>query len=129
VRNAIWIAPHDTHDWGRGMLSELDHVQGNWAALLWVIGGAGVLGKHAVLALMLPGSHRRTATSADELFAKERSMCKTSQVAIAACTVASLLLAPPFERTCFRYGLLDSAPFIHILLESKTCSPPESRPR
>jgi len=39
LRFAIWIAPHDTLDWGRGMLSELNHVQGNWAALIWAVGG------------------------------------------------------------------------------------------
>ena len=33
LRFAIWIAPHDTLDWGRGMLSELNHVEGNWSAL------------------------------------------------------------------------------------------------
>jgi hypothetical protein len=26
LRFAIWIAPHDTNDWGRGMLSELNYV-------------------------------------------------------------------------------------------------------
>ena len=31
LRFAIWMAPHDTLDWGRGMLGELNHVQGNWA--------------------------------------------------------------------------------------------------
>jgi hypothetical protein len=115
LRCAIWIAPHDTHDWGRGMLSELDHVQGNWAALLWAIGGAGVLGKHAMLAVMLPGSHRRTVTSANELFARERPMRKTTQVAIAACTVASLLffLAPVF-RQAFRVSLAQWHDVVHV---------------
>ena len=45
LRFAIWIAPHDTLDWGRGMLSELHHVEGNWSALVWAVGGAGVLAK------------------------------------------------------------------------------------
>ena len=67
LRFAIWIAPHDTLDWGRGMLSELHHVEGNWSALLWAVGGAGVLAKHTVLAVILPGSHRRTVSSASEL--------------------------------------------------------------
>ena len=71
LRFAIWIAPHDTLDWGNGMLSELNHVQGSWAALIWAMGAAGVLAKHAVLAVILPGRHRRTISSAGELFAKE----------------------------------------------------------
>ena len=86
LRFAIWIAPHDTLDWGNGMLSELNHVQGSWAALIWAIGGAGVLAKHAVLAVILPGSHRRTVPSAGELFAKEGPMRKTTLAAIVACT-------------------------------------------
>jgi hypothetical protein len=115
LRFAIWIAPHDTHDWGRGMLSELHHVQGNWAALIWAIGGAGVLGKHAMLAVILPGSHRRTVTSANELFAKERPVRKTTLVAIAACTVASLLffLAPVF-RQAFRVSLAQWHDVVHV---------------
>ncbi|MGH9743660.1 MAG: hypothetical protein ACRD51_15050, partial [Candidatus Acidiferrum sp.] len=49
LRLAISIVPHDMLDWGHGMLSELTHVEGNWSALLWSLGGAGVLAKHAVL--------------------------------------------------------------------------------
>ena len=71
LRFAIWIAPHDTHDWGRGMLNELNHVEGNWSALIWSFGGAGVLAKHAIVAIIFPGSHRRTVSTASELFEKE----------------------------------------------------------
>jgi hypothetical protein len=35
LRFAIWIAPHDTRDWGRGMLGELNHAEGNGASLVW----------------------------------------------------------------------------------------------
>jgi hypothetical protein len=113
LRFAIWIAPHDTHDWGRGMLSELNHVEGNWSALLWAVGGAGVLAKHAMLALILPGSHRRTVSSASELFAKELPMRKATLTATAACIAASLLffLAPTF-RQAFRVSL---AQWYHVL--------------
>jgi hypothetical protein len=106
LRFAIWIAPHDTHDWGRGMLSELNHVEGNWSALIWSIGGAGVLAKHAVLAFIFPGTHRRTLSTASELFAKELPMRKTALAVIASCVVASLLffLAPVF-RQAFQVSL------------------------
>ncbi len=115
LRFAIWIAPHDTHDWGHGMLSELHHVEGKWASLVWALGGAGVLAKHAMLAVILPGSHRRTVSSASELFAKERPMRKTTLVAIAACTVASLLffLAPVF-RQAFRVSLAQWHDVLHV---------------
>jgi len=100
LRFAIWIAPHDTLDWGHAMLSELNHVEGNWSAFLWSLGGAGVLAKHAALAVILPGRPRRTVSSANELFAKEIPMRKTTLAVIASCVVASLLLflAPVFRQ-------------------------------
>jgi hypothetical protein len=117
LRLAIWIAPHDTLDWGHGMLSELNHVRGNWAALLWAIGGAGVLAKHAMLAVILPGSHRRTVSSATELFSKETPMRKTTLAAIGACVVASLLffLAPVF-RQAFHVSLAQWHDVFHAKL-------------
>src|SRR5580658_5380747 len=117
LRFAIWIAPHDTHDWGHGMLSELNHVEGNWSALIWAFGGAGVLAKHAMLALVLPGSHRRTASSASELFAKEIPMRKPALAVIASCVVASLLffLAPVF-RQAFHVSLAQWDDVLHTRL-------------
>ena len=117
LRFAIWIAPHDILDWGRGMLSELNHVQGNWAALIWAVGGAGVLAKHALLSVILPGSHRRTISFASELFAKEGPMRKTTLAAIVACAVASLLffLAPVF-RQAFHVSLAQWNDVFHIRL-------------
>src|SRR5882762_11710937 len=117
LRFAIWIAPHDTLDWGHGMLSELDHVRGSWAAVIWAMGGTGVLAKHAVLAVILPGSHRRIVSSAGELFAKEGPMRKTTLAAIVACTVASLLffLAPVF-RQAFHVSLAQWHDVLHIRL-------------
>jgi hypothetical protein len=96
----IWIAPHDTHDWGHAMLNELHHVEGDWSALLWSLGGAGVLAKHAMLAVILPGSHRRTVSTASELFEKEGPMRKPALAIIASCVVTSLLffLAPVFRQ-------------------------------
>ena len=115
LRFAIWIAPHDTLDWGHGMLSELDHVRGSWAAVIWAMGGTGVLAKHAVLAVILPGSYRRIVSSAGELFAKEGPMRKTTLAAIVACTVASLLffLAPVFRRA-FHVSLAQWHDVLHI---------------
>jgi hypothetical protein len=115
LRFAIWIAPHDTHDWGHGMLSELNHVPGNWAALIWSIGGAGVLAKHAILAVILPGNHRRTVSSASELFSKEAPMRRATLAAIATCTVASLLffLAPVF-RQAFYISLAQWRDILHV---------------
>ncbi|MGC1619241.1 MAG: hypothetical protein WA765_12200 [Candidatus Acidiferrum sp.] len=115
LRFAIWIAPHDTLDWGRGMLSELNHVEGNWSALIWAVGGAGVLAKHAILAAILPGSHRRTVSTASELFDKELPMRKATLTATVACVAASLLffLAPVF-RQAFQVSLAQWHDVLHI---------------
>lgn len=115
LRFAIWIAPHDTLDWGHAMLNELNHVEGNWSALLWSLGGAGVLAKHAMLAIVLPGSHRRTVTSASELFVKEGPMRKPVLTLIASCVVASLLffVAPVF-RQAFQVSLAQWHDVIHV---------------
>jgi hypothetical protein len=115
LRFAIWIAPHDTHDWGHGMLSELNHVEGNWSALIWSLGGAGVLTKHAMLALILPSSRRRTVSSADELFSKETPMRKTTLAVITSCVLASFLffLAPVF-RQAFHVSLAQWHDVFHV---------------
>jgi hypothetical protein len=114
LRFAIWIAPHDTLDWGHAMLNELNHVEGNWSALIWSLGGAGVLAKHAIVALILPGTHRRTVSTASELFDKEIPMRKPTLVVIASCVVASLLffLAPVF-RQAFAVSLLQWQALLH----------------
>ncbi|HEY2546903.1 MAG TPA: hypothetical protein VGI46_12620 [Candidatus Acidoferrum sp.] len=100
LRAALSIAPHGTLDWGQGMLSELNHVEGNWSALLWAFGGAGVLAKHAVLSAIFTGSNGPILPSAADLFEKESSMRKPILAAIGACVVASLLffLAPVFRQ-------------------------------
>jgi len=115
LRFAIWIAPHDEHDWGHAMLNELHHVEGNWPALIWALGGAGVLAKHAMLALILPGSHRRTVSTASELFEKEGPMRKTTLAVIASCVIASLLffVAPVF-RQAFRVSLAQWHEIFHV---------------
>jgi hypothetical protein len=117
LRFAIWIAPHDTLDWGHGMLSELNHVEGDWAALIWAMGGAGVLAKHTLLSVILPGSNRHTVSSAGELFAKEGFMRKTTLAAIGVCTVASFLffLAPKF-RQAFQVSLVQWHDLLHVHL-------------
>jgi hypothetical protein len=115
LRFAIWIAPHDTLDWGHAILNELNHVEGNWSALIWSLGGAGVLAKHAIVALILPGTHRRTVSTASELFEKEGPLRKPALAVIASCVVASLLffLAPVF-RQAFRVSLAQWHDVLHV---------------
>jgi len=107
LQSAISIAPRDTLDWGHAMLAELRHVQGNWAALLWSLGSAGALAKHALLALIFPNRNRPTIPSSGDLFSKEGPMRKPALAITAACVIASLLffVAPVF-RQAFRVSLL-----------------------
>ena len=106
------------------MLSELNHVEGNWSALIWSLGGAGVLAKHAIVAVILPGSHRRTVSSASELFAKEIPVRKTTLAVIASCVVASLLffLAPVF-RQAFQVSLAQWHDVFHVKAKLRLSSP------
>jgi hypothetical protein len=115
LRLALRIAPHDTLDWGHAMLNELSHVEGDWSALIWSLGGAGVLAKHAVLAFLFPGPDRRTVSTASELFAKEPPMRKTTLTVIAVCVVASLLffVAPVF-RQAFQVSLAQWHDIFHV---------------
>jgi hypothetical protein len=126
LRFAIWIAPHDTLDWGYGMLSELNHVQGDWAALIWAMGGARVLAKHVLLSVILPGRNRHTVSSAGELFAKEGSMRKTTLAIIGVCAVASFLffLAPVFRQT-LQVSLVQwhDLLHVHLVLDNQASDP------
>jgi hypothetical protein len=75
-------------------------VEGNWSALLWAFGGAGVLAKHAVLSAIFTGSNGPILPSGGDLFEKETPMRKTVLAAIGACVLSSLLffLAPVFRQ-------------------------------
>jgi hypothetical protein len=115
LRFAIWIAPHDTLDWGLGMLSELNHVEGNWSALFWSLGSAGVLAKHALVALIFPRANPSIGPSAGDLFSKERPMRKPALAVIASCVVASLLLfLLPVVRQAFRVSLAQWNHILHV---------------
>jgi hypothetical protein len=107
LQSAISIAPRDTLDWGHAMLAELQHVQGNWAALFWSLGSAGVLAKHALLSLIFPSRNRPTIPSGGDLFSKEGPMRKPALAITVACVIVSLLffVAPVF-RQAFGVSLL-----------------------
>jgi hypothetical protein len=107
LQSAISIAPTYTLDWGHAMLAELRHVQGNWAALLWSFGSAGVLAKHALLSLIFPSRNRPTMGSGGDLFSKDGPMRRPALAITAACVITSLLffVAPVF-RQAFRVSLL-----------------------
>jgi hypothetical protein len=94
----IRMAPPELADWGQAMLNEMHHVEGNWSALLWSLGGTGVLAKHALLALIFPS--RPAIASSGELFAREGPMQKMTLAITGACAVASLLffLVPAYRQ-------------------------------
>ena len=98
LESAIRIAPPDAHDWGQAMLGELNYVQGHWAAVMWALGGASVLAKHALASFIIPG--REGIAPDGGLFAKSASLRKAALVTGGACALAALLFfaAPPFRQ-------------------------------
>ena len=77
LQAGILLAPRDARDWGNAMLGELHHIEGNWAAVEWALGGAGVLAKQTLIALLMPGRARLAAASGNPL-AREAAMQKAS---------------------------------------------------
>jgi hypothetical protein len=105
-RGALRIAPPQVAEWGRAMYAELHHVEGDWAALAWALGSAGVLAKHALVALFIPTANQGV-TSSENLFAKEKPMRKATLIGAAVCLFASLLFfAAPTFRQAFQIALV-----------------------
>jgi hypothetical protein len=93
---AIRLAPQDTREWGQAMRGELNHVESPWTALMWALGGAGVLMKHALAALLMPGD--RGLPLGRGLFA--RNVRKVALVVDSVFLLATLVFfaAPPFRQ-------------------------------
>jgi len=100
LESAIRIAPPDTRDWGEAMMGEIDHVEGPWAAVMWALGGAGVLAKHTLAALFTPWRPGEAMPPGSGLFAKDVSIRKAALGIGGACVLAALLFlaAPPFRQ-------------------------------
>jgi hypothetical protein len=96
---AIRIAPADTQDWGRAMMGELNYVESPCAALMWALGGAGVLAKHALAALFIPGRGGQSVVP-DGIFAKHISLRRVALAGSGAFVLGALLFlaAPPFRQ-------------------------------
>ncbi|HMD97724.1 MAG TPA: hypothetical protein VKM93_10405 [Terriglobia bacterium] len=96
LESAIRIAPPDADDWGKAMRSEMDYVEGHWAAVIWALGGASVLVKRALASLFAPGR----LPSGAGLFTKDVSVRKAVLATSGGCILLSLLflLAPPFRQ-------------------------------
>ena len=104
---ALKIAPPAIAEWGHAMLAELHHVEGDWAALAWSIGAAGLLAKHAALSALLPGRANPAAASDGKFFAKETQMRKSTLIGASVCLAASLLFfAAPSFREAFQLSLI-----------------------
>ncbi|HKV49374.1 MAG TPA: hypothetical protein VJN69_14870 [Candidatus Acidoferrales bacterium] len=102
LRGALKIAPPHAAEWGRAMLAELHHIESEWSALAWSIGSAGVLTKHAFLALFVTSN---TQTEGN-FFRKEKPMRKSTAIAAAVCIAASLLFfAAPTFRDAFQLSV------------------------
>src|SRR5208337_2492107 len=81
LESAIRLAPPDTREWGRAMAGELNHVEGQWAAAMWALGGAGVMVKYALASLLLPGRGGQDMVPDGGLFAKSAPLRKGALLA------------------------------------------------
>ncbi|HKV23572.1 MAG TPA: hypothetical protein VJN93_03180 [Candidatus Acidoferrum sp.] len=112
---AVRITPEHATDWGQAMLGELRHVEGDWSALVWSFGSAGVLAKHALIAMIFPGANRSPVSSGGSLFSKEGLMRKATLYATALCLLATLLLfVAPVFRQAFQVSLAQWYDIFHI---------------
>jgi hypothetical protein len=100
LESAIRIAPPHAREWGEAMREELSYVEGRWAAVMWALGGASVMAKHALISLFFPGRRGQVITPHGGLFAKNVSLRKAVLVTAAAFILAALLFfaAPPFRQ-------------------------------
>ncbi len=107
LEGAIRIAPPDTRDWGLAMRGELNHVEAPWAAVVWALGGASVLARRALAALLLPGRHGQGIPPEPGLFAEDASMRRAMLITGGGCILAALLLlaAPPLSAGATRRDL------------------------
>ena len=114
LRIGIRLAPAEAREWGNAMLGELQHIEGNWAAVAWALGGAGVLAKQSLIALLLPSRGGQAAPVGNPL-SGEGKMHKASLMMGGACLAAVLMffLAPVF-RQGFRVSLAQCQSVIHV---------------
>ena len=99
LESAIRIAPPDTREWGQAMRGEIDYVEGTWAAVMWALGGARVMTKHALISFFLPGRGQRIAPDGG-LFGKNVSLRQVALAAGGTYVLAALTFfaAPPFRQ-------------------------------
>ena len=96
------------------MLGELHHIEGNWAAVAWALGGAGVLAKQALVALLFPARNRQAVPVGNPL-AREGKMPKASLMMGGACLAAVLLFFfVPVFRQGFHVSLAQWHGVIHV---------------
>jgi hypothetical protein len=114
LRTSIRLAPKDAREWGNAALGELYHVEGNWAAVAWAIGGASVLLKQALIAIVMPWRTRQALHAGNPL-TREARMHKASLITVCACLAAALLffLMPVFQQA-FRVSLAQWHDVFHV---------------
>lgn len=97
---AIRISPLDARVWGLAMQGELNQVEGAWAALMWALGGAGVLLRRALASALIPSRRGQGALLDGGLFEKKVSLRGAALGAGLACLLGAMLFfaAPPFRQ-------------------------------
>jgi hypothetical protein len=119
LESAIRLAPPDAREWGQPMRGELSYVDGHWAAVMWALGGAGVMAKHALISLFTPGRRGQVITPDGGLFTRNVSLRKVVLVTAAGFILAALLFfaAPPF-RQALRVSLTAWNELFHVTAQN-----------
>ncbi len=114
LRASIRLAPKDAREWGNAALGELYHVEGNWAAVAWALGGASVLLKQTLIAIVMPWRTRQALHAGNPL-TREARMHKASLITVCTCLAAALLffLMPVFQQA-FRVSLAQWHDVFHV---------------
>ena len=114
LRASIRLAPKDAREWGNAALGELYHVEGNWAAVAWAVGGASVLLKQTLIALLMPWRASQVLPAGNPL-TREARIHKASLITVCACLAAALLcfLTPVFQQA-FRVSLAQWHDVFHV---------------
>jgi hypothetical protein len=92
LRSAVRIAPRTSKEWAQAMLTEFDHVEGNWDALIWAVSGVAVLAKQTAMSVLALSAGEAAGQPAPAILAEEPPMRRSTLAAIAVSALAPFFL-------------------------------------
>ena len=112
LRAVVRLAPAESRDWAAAMLRELDFIEGDLAALLWALGSAAAILRHAASvwrAWLQRKSEKETRMNKTGKKVLGIGLGMLSALALVGCAFASLrilgILFPGLEHSSWAYWL------------------------